>query len=98
MFQTSQDILYITVAVAIAVFTGFLVWIMYYLAQITRQSNELITDFRKKMEELDATMQLMKDKLTTSVDTISSVSSQVANLIELIKRYTGKSTTNRRKV
>lgn len=89
MFETSQDILYVTVAVCIAVFTVFLVWIMYYVAQISRQSNEMIADFRQKMEELDATMTSLKTKVNDSVDSLAAVSSQVGSILEMIQSFTG---------
>ena len=97
MFDTSQDILYITVAVCIGVFTVFLVWIMYYIAQISRQSNEMITDFRQKMEELDETMRWLKEKVNDSVDSLAAVSSQVGTILEMIKSFTGGRTKKRRK-
>lgn len=90
MFTTSQDVLYLTVSACIAFFTVFLVWIMYYVGQISRQSNEMITDFRQKMEELDDTMDEIKGKVTASVDTLSAVSSQIGTVLELIKSFTGK--------
>ncbi|EKD76638.1 MAG: hypothetical protein ACD_43C00034G0003 [uncultured bacterium] len=97
MLATSQDILYVTVAACIAVFTVFLVWIMYYIAQISKQSNEMISDFRQKMEELDETVQVIKEKVTHSVDALSGVSEQVGNILELIQNFTGKSKTPRRR-
>lgn len=97
MFETSQDILYITVAACIAVFTVFLVWIMYYIAQISKQSNEMIADFRQKMEELDETVHVIKEKVTNSVDALSSVSSQVGNILELIQNFTGSKAKTRRR-
>ncbi len=90
MFSTSQDILYITVAASIALFTVFLVWIMYYIVQITRQSNEMITDFRGKLEELDASMKVIKSKVQDSVDSLSTVSTQITTILDLVRSFTGK--------
>ena len=97
MLDTSQDILYVTVSVCIGVFTVFLVWIMYYIAQISRQSNEMISDFRQKMEELDATMKALKEKVNDSVDSLASVSSQVGSILEMIQSFTGRGSKKRRK-
>lgn len=90
MFESSQDILYITVSVCVGVFTIFLVWIMYYVAQISKQSNEMITDFRSKMEELDESIQDIKTKVSTSVESLSSMSQQIANIVQLIRGFTDK--------
>lgn len=96
MFSSAQDILYITVAVCIAAFTVFLVWIMYYIAQISRQSNEMISDFRNKMEELDASMTAIKDKVQASVDSLSSVSNQIGTILDLVRSFAGKGKRSRR--
>lgn len=89
MFETSQDILYLTVSICVFVFTIFLVWIMYYAAQISKQSNEMITDFRDKMEELDESIHDIKDKVSASVDSLANVSSQVSNVVELVRGFSG---------
>lgn len=96
MLDTSQDILYITVSVCIGVFTIFLVWIMYYIAQISRQSNEMITDFRDKMEELDESIREIKDKVSTSVESLSTVSAQVANVVQLVRGFSSTKTKRRK--
>lgn len=96
MISSAQDILYITVAASIGLFTLFLVWIMYYIAQISRQSNEMITDFRSKMEELDATVHLIKDKVEDSVDSLSAVSNQITTILDLVRSFTGKAKKSRK--
>lgn len=57
----------------------------------------MITDFRQKMEELDGTMTEIKGKVTTSVDTLASVSSQIGTVLELIKSFAGGVQTKRSK-
>lgn len=96
MISSAQDILYITVAASIGLFTVFLVWIMYYIAQISRQSNEMITDFRSKMEELDATMHVIKDKVQDSVDSLSAVSTQITTILDLVRSFTNKAKRSRK--
>lgn len=93
MISSTQDILYITVAICTAVFTGFLVWIMYYLGQVSRQSNEMITDFRAAMEDLDATVQEIKGKVTESVTSLSAMSQQVGYIFKFIQQYSNRKQT-----
>lgn len=97
MIETSQDILYVTVSICIALFTGFLVWIMYYIVQITKQSNEMITDFRQKMEELDATVHELKDKVSTSIDSISAIGKQVSYIMELLQSFGARKAAKRKR-
>ncbi|MBI2415127.1 MAG: hypothetical protein HYV33_00500 [Candidatus Kerfeldbacteria bacterium] len=95
MFETSQDILYLTVAICLAVFTGFLCWLLYYIGQISRQSNEMITDFRERLEQFDESVQELKTKVTASVDSIASISQQVGSIIELVRSLAGKKRSKR---
>lgn len=85
MLNTSQDVLYLTVAICVAFFTVFLIWIMYYIAQITKQSNEMVTDFRNKMEELDQTAKDIKDKVSNSMESLTSISDQIKTIFGFIK-------------
>lgn len=96
MLDTSQDVLYITVSVCVAVFTVFLVWIMYYVAQISRQSNEMITDFREKIDELDAAVREMKDKLGTTIDNVGAIGEQVSYILEIVRGVGSKVTKRKR--
>lgn len=90
MISTSQDILYVTVATCIAAFTVTLIWIMYYVGQITKQSNEMIADFRTKLEELDRTIHIIQDKVTRSVDTLASLSDQIGGIVEVVRGFAKK--------
>lgn len=96
MLDTSQDVLYVTVSVCVAVFTVFLVWIMYYVAQISRQSNEMITDFREKVDELDAAVREMKDKLSTTIDNVGAIGEQVSYILEIVRGVGSKVTKRKR--
>ena len=97
MFETSQDVLYLTVSICVALFTGFLVWIMYYIAQISRQSNEMIEDFRIKMEELDQSIKDIKEKVGTSIESITTVGEQVGSIMEIVTKLTGNKSTKKKR-
>ena len=96
MIDVSQQVLYLTLAGSIAVFTVFLVWIMYYIAQIAKQSNEMVSDFRVKMEELDESVQQLKDKVSGSVENLATMGEQVAYIVELVGGVTGKRKSKKR--
>ncbi|MFA5995475.1 MAG: hypothetical protein WCW27_04160 [Patescibacteria group bacterium] len=85
MLNTSQDILYLTVAACVAAFTVTLIWIMYYIGQITKQSNDMLADFRKKLEELDETVKTIQTKVSHSVEALSAISDQVAYVVDFIR-------------
>lgn len=85
MLIASQSTLFFTVSVCVLVFTGFLVWIMYYLAQIMKQSNEIIIDVRKKMAELEETVNNIKDKVNASASSITFIASEIKNILEFVQ-------------
>lgn len=96
MVTTSQDVLYLTVSICVAAFTGTLIWIMYYVGQITKQSNEMIADFRVKLEELDRAVKNIQEKVTHSVDVLASLSDQIGGIVEVVRSYTrGKKRNNK---
>lgn len=82
---TSLDFLYLVIAFCILIFTGFLIWIMYYLAMILRQGNEMITDFRKKLEEIEEAIMNIKEKVVSSANSVSFLVKELGNLSKLIK-------------
>ena len=85
MLDQAHNILYLTVALCALVFTGFLVWIMYYLAQIMKQSNEIIIDVRAKLEELEEAIDNIKEKVTSSANSIASVASEVKHIVDFVQ-------------
>lgn len=85
MLHTSQDLLYIIVALCTLTFTAFLIWIMYYVAQIMRQSNEVISDVREQISELSKSINGIKEKLTSASTSIAFVSDQIADIVKFIK-------------
>lgn len=96
MYDTSVDIMYGAITLAILVFTGFLVWIMFYIAQILKQGNEVITEFREKMAELEAAIEEIKDKVMTSANAVTFIAGEIGNIVEFV-RERKPSTKSRRK-
>jgi len=90
MLETSQDLLYVIVALCTFVFTIFLVWIMYYLAQIMKQSNEIISDVREELAELSKTIANIKEKVNSSATSIAFVANQIKDIAGFLHEKKGK--------
>lgn len=84
--ETSQDILYITVSICAAFFTGFLCAVLYYLASLLKQSNQITTEFHTKAQEWMAAIDEVKDKVISAVTTVSALSDQVGRVVEFLTR------------
>ena len=96
MFGTTQDILFIVLGFCVLVLTGFLAWVLYYLANILRQTNEMIAEFRVKMEELSESLDNLKEKVMASAASISFVAKEVGNIMTFIKGMKGSKTKKKK--
>lgn len=96
MFSTSVDLMYGVISLSILVFTGFLVWIMYYVAQILKQGNEVIIEIREKVEEFTETLENIQEKVLSSASSITFIANEVGSVVDFIKDRKVKKTTKRR--
>ncbi len=85
MIEVSQSTLFFSISLCVLVFTGFLVWIMFYLGQLTKQSNEMVTDFREKIAELEETIKTIKDKASASAESVAFVAGEIKNVVDMVK-------------
>lgn len=85
MLETSRDLLFIVISFCVLVFTGFLVWVLYYLAMILKQTNEVVADVRRKLEAIDEILYAIKEKITLSAATISAVARGVTEILNYFK-------------
>ncbi len=97
MFTTSVDLLYGVIALCVLVFTAFLVWIMYYVAQILRQGNEVVMEIREKVEEFGNTLEEIKDRVLDSATSISFVASQIGGVVDFIQERQAKKKPTRKR-
>lgn len=81
MLETSKDLLFIVISFCVFVFTGFLVWVLYYLAMILKQTNEVVADVRRKLEAIDEILYTIKERVAQSAATISTVAKGVTQIL-----------------
>lgn len=85
MYDTSIDVMYGIISLCFIVFTGFLAWMMYYVVQILKQGNEVISEIRKKITEFEESLSNIKERVMTSATSISFIASQIGTVVEAIK-------------
>lgn len=95
MFETSVDLMYGVLSVSIAVFTGFLVWMMYYAVQILKQGNEVISDVREKIAEFEEALSSIREKVVSSATSISFIASQIGSVVDVVKKRSQKKSSKR---
>ncbi len=66
--QSSQDILYIVLALCVLWFTVFLCWLLYQAARVLRNANRIIESLARKLELISDAVEFIKQR----VDGLSS--------------------------
>jgi len=96
MFETSKDVLLLTIAGAIALFTIFSCWAIYYVVVMLKNFSKMTTSVREKLETVDKILKLVKDKLEKGSNHMSMVADSVIKLVGLLMEKQGKGNKRKR--
>jgi uncharacterized protein YoxC len=86
MFDSSKDILYLSLALSAVVATGFWVALLWYIIKIFRTVGNTIEDFRDRLHTIDDILQTIKEKLTSTHVQLAALSEGVAQLVTMFMR------------
>ncbi len=93
MIETSKDILYIVISVSIVFLTFFTVWGMYYIVMMLRETKEMITDVRSRIELVEKVLIAFKERLEHTSSHMKLLVETAINVAEYFKdRKTEKKT------
>lgn len=84
--ETSQDVLYITVSICTLVFTGFLCWVLFYLAHLLKQSNQITEELHGKIQDWTEAVDEIKERVMNTAATLSTLGDQVGRVIDFVNR------------
>jgi hypothetical protein len=93
MFETSLDILYLTLAGSVAVLTIFVCCALYYLIRLGKDAVYTVEKFTSVLRKADEIMDMAKDKLHHSGTYIALA----ANAVKSVMDYVGDKRATRRK-
>lgn len=96
MTFTSIDIFYAALSICVVVFTGFLVWAIFYVVQILKQGNEIIAETREKVAEFEEALANIKERVITSANTVSFIGQEIGSIVEIVKSFRGSSSKGSR--
>lgn len=88
--QTSQDFLYIVLALCALWFTVFLCWLLYQAARVLRNANRIIEGVTRKLELISDAVEFIKKRVDGLSSHMGVVSSLATGLME--KYVVGKLT------
>lgn len=63
MFETSKDILYLVISFCVLWVTVFLCWMFYYVMRILRNTNQIVEEFRTRLQTLTETINYVRGKV-----------------------------------
>ena len=85
MFQTSQDILFITLAVCAAAITLFVCWGLYYALIPLREIRQMVGAIKKCVDTIIAFVDETKHKAQSSAETVTAISKAVIDVVGYVK-------------
>jgi hypothetical protein len=91
MFETSKDVLNISIALGVLSLAGFGSWAIYYFARILQQGFKIIKEMRDRISKLDELIKALKEKIEHSTSYLLLIGEGVKKLVEVAKKYSEKS-------
>lgn len=90
MLETSKDILYIGIAIAVLAVSGYLSYLLYSLAKLVQESKKTVEDVNKKLDTVNPVVDSATDTVKSLVETIQAINEgilkPIASLSEIIKK------------
>ena len=84
MINSSKDILLITIAICIAVFTFFSCWGLYYLVGLVRNAFKVSKDARNILTKVEETIDALKDKIHSSSSYLLLIGEAVKKILDIM--------------
>ncbi|MFC1662905.1 hypothetical protein ACFL04_01925 [Patescibacteria group bacterium] len=81
MFDTSKDVLFLVIALAVVILTFFTSWLLYYLVKILKKGYSAINQISEKIETLSSIVDTLKDKIEHSASAFTLLSKAINKLI-----------------
>ncbi len=82
MIETSKDILYLVIAFCVLWVTVFLCWMLYYLTRILKNANQIVEEFRSRLQMLTEAINYLRDKVENIHGLLSMASGGVAGMVK----------------
>ncbi|OGY79026.1 MAG: hypothetical protein A3B74_04035 [Candidatus Kerfeldbacteria bacterium RIFCSPHIGHO2_02_FULL_42_14] len=93
---TSLDFLYIIIAVCILILTIFLVWVLYYVAQLLRQGHDIMMQVRKTVSEIEQSIDAIHQRISQSTHSLVSVVQECASMLRFIQEFRARKGRSKR--
>ncbi len=82
VLSSSQDLLFLVLAICAIWLTAFLCWLLYQAVRFLKNANEIIENITQKLEIISQGVQFMREKVDGVSRQMSSVSGMLGGIIE----------------
>ncbi len=82
MFETSKDILYLVISFCVLWTTVFLCWMFYYVMRLLRNANQIIEEFRVRLQSLTEAINYIRGKVEHMSGLMSVITDGAAGLVK----------------
>ncbi len=90
MIETSTDVLLLTIAGSVALFTIFVCWGIFYVVVMLKNVSKMTISIREKLEIIDKILKLVKEKLEKGGNKMAMITDSVIKLVGLVMEKQNK--------
>lgn len=84
--DTTKDLWYLIASICLLGVSGFVMWALYELAHLGRQTNELVQETRKKLTLLEGAVDGVVEQLRSVTEMASSITSVAQSVFGFFQR------------
>ena len=84
MFETSKDVLNLSIAFSVVLVAAFFSWMLYYIIAMLRDTRAMVTDVRKKMEAIENAVQSVRHRVEGILPGFSVLATGVKEVISYV--------------
>lgn len=82
MIESSKDILYLVIAFCVLWVTVFLCWMLYYVMRILKNTNQIVEEFRTRLQMLTEAVDYLRGKVENIHSLLSVTGSGMAGAVK----------------
>ncbi len=95
MFETSKDILYVVISFCVLWTTVFLCWVFFQLARVLKNANQIIEEFRLRLQTLTDAIDHVRNRVETISNLMTLAGSGVTGLMKKVVTSKAKEWMNK---
>ena len=84
LVETSKDILYLVISFCVLWVTVFLCWMFYYVMRLLRNANQIVEEFRLRLQGLTEAINYIRGKVEHIAGLLTMATSGVGGLVKKV--------------